>query len=637
MTSLVARFPVHVLRPGDFLMRPRRWLELVSATRATLTVGPDFAYALVTRRVDAGGLDLSSLRCALTGSEPVHRATLDDFTGKFSRVGFDARAWLPVYGLAEVTLGVSFSRPGVPVPDLVLDGRAVPSVGAALSGLEVKVLDGAGAELPPGEQGELCVRGPAVMDGYFEHATATSAVLRDGWLHTGDLGVTREGMVWVTGREKELIIQQGRKFHPYDVERVVSGLVDATPNGVAAVSRRAADGHERLVVMVELRRQSSTPDVKVLRGEVLRRLGVRIDELECVPAGKLPRTTSGKVKRYAVARREPRVLILGAGGFLGLNIVRAWLDAGVMPLCGRRPRGNVLGLRELGVPMVTTDFSSRDSLAAALGAAEVVIHAAAHYPRFSTSPELTLRQGLSELNQVLDAAARAGVRRLVFVSSTATIAPRADGQRSTEAQAFSEAPAHGTYHQLKWALEQRAVAEDRLQVTIANPSACLGPHDWKVGTSSLLLATARGLRPAYPGGLISTVDARDVALGVRALATTDSPPQRMILSGGEFDAHALMTQLAQRYQAAAPQPALNADEARALADAQERHAQEHGGRAMLSRELVDLIVHSPPLDAALSRALGVRYRPLSETLDAWDAWAQRMGLLSPRASGEAHG
>ena len=75
LTSLVTRFPVHVLRPGDFLMRPRRWLELVSAKRATLTVGPDFAYALVTRRVDAEGLDLSSLRCALNGSEPVKVST----------------------------------------------------------------------------------------------------------------------------------------------------------------------------------------------------------------------------------------------------------------------------------------------------------------------------------------------------------------------------------------------------------------------------------------------------------------------------------------------------------------------------------------------------------------------------------
>ena len=637
LTSLVARFPVHVLRPGDFLMRPRRWLELVSATRATLTVGPDFAYVLATRRVDAAGLDLSSLRCVLSGSEPVHRATLDGFTAKFAPAGFDARAWLPVYGLAEATLGVCFSRRGFPISDLVVDGREVPSVGAALVGVEVKVVDRAGAEVPPGQQGELCVRGPVLMDGYFEHPEATRAALRDGWLHTGDLGVTREGAVWVTGREKELIIQQGRKFHPYDIERVVSGLVDATPNGVAAVARRDRDGHERLVVMVELRRQSSVPDVKVLRGEVLRTLGVRIDEVECVPAGTLPRTTSGKVKRYAVASREPRVLILGAGGFLGLNAVRAWLDAGVTPLCGRRPRGNVLGLRELGVPLVVTDFSSRDSLVAALSGAEVVIHAAAHYPRFSTLPELTLRQGLAELNQVLDAAARAGVRRLVFVSSTATIARRGDGQRSTEAQAFTEPPDYGTYHQLKWALEQRALAEDRLQVTIANPSACLGPHDWKVGTSALLLATARGLRPSYPAGLISTVDARDVAQGLRRLATMEAPPRRLILSGGEFDAHALMARLAQRYHAAPPLEPMRADEARALADAQERHALEHGGRATLARELVDLIVHSPALDAGLSRALGITYRPLSETLDAWDAWALRMGLLSPRTSGEAHG
>ena len=92
-----------------------------------------------------------------------------------------------------------------------------------------------------------------------------------------------------------------------------------------------------------------------------------------------------------------------------------------------------------------------------------------------------------------------------------------------------------------------------------------------------------------------------------------------------------------RYHVAPPRDPMRAEEARALADAQERHALEHGGRATLARELVDLIVHSPALDAGLSRALGITYRPLSETLDAWDAWALRMGLLSPRTSGEAHG
>ncbi|MDP1825916.1 MAG: AMP-binding protein [Archangium sp.] len=302
LTSLVARFPVHVLRPGDFLMRPRRWLDLVSSERATLTVGPNFAWELLVRRVAADGLDLSSLRCALNGSEPIHRTTLDGFTTKFAPAGFKADAFLSVYGLAEATLGVAFSRPGAPKPDLDVAGRPVPCVGAVLPGIELCVADADGRVKRPGEEGELCVRGPTVMSGYFEHADATAATMRGDWLRTGDLGVVRGGTVYVTGREKELVIQAGRKFHPYDIERVVAAMVEATPNGVAAVSRPdAAQGSEGLVVVIELRRVSGAIDPMLIKGELLRVLGVRADVIEFVPAGTLPRTTSGKVKRKAIS------------------------------------------------------------------------------------------------------------------------------------------------------------------------------------------------------------------------------------------------------------------------------------------------------------------------------------------------
>ncbi len=304
LTSLVGRFPVHVLRPGDFLMRPRRWLDLVSAERATLTVGPNFAWELVNRRVAPEGLDLSSLRCALNGSEPIHRTTLDGFAKKFGPVGFDPSAMLPVYGLAESTLGVAFSTPGQSRGDLVVDGRHVPCVGTVCPGVELRVVDAQGQVVEQGVEGELCVRGPMLMRGYFEHPEATALALRDGWLHTGDLGVIRDGEVFVTGREKELVIQSGRKFHPYDIENVVAGMVETTPNGVAAVSRPdPATGSEALVVVIELRRVAGAIDPMLIRGELLKVLGVRADVIEFVPAGTLPRTTSGKVKRRALAQQ----------------------------------------------------------------------------------------------------------------------------------------------------------------------------------------------------------------------------------------------------------------------------------------------------------------------------------------------
>ena len=324
--------------------------------------------------------------------------------------------------------------------------------------------------------------------------------------------------------------------------------------------------------------------------------------------------------------RAPEVIVLGAGGFLGLNTVRAFIDAGLKPRCGRRARGNVLGLRGLGAPLVVTDFTQPETLREAFRGVDVVVHAAAHYPRFSLEPHETIARGLSELNAVLDAAAEAGVRRLVFVSSTATVAPR-DERPSTESDVFAMCPEWGTYHALKWNLEHRLRDEGRFEVVIANPAACLGPFDWKVGTSALLVATTRGVPPPHPVGRITTVDARDVARGLVLLTTAAEPPPRMILANEASDAHELLVMLAARYGAPQPPAALSPDAARELADAQELEAFKTGGRAALARELVDLIVHSPRLDASLSRSLGLQYRPLSDTLDAWDSWALRMGLL----------
>lgn len=326
---------------------------------------------------------------------------------------------------------------------------------------------------------------------------------------------------------------------------------------------------------------------------------------------------------------RPQVLVLGAGGFLGLNTVHAALANDLVPRCGRRTRGNVLGLRGLGVPLAVTDFERPETLVEAMRGVDVVIHAAAHYPKFSHAPEETIARGLAELNVVLDAAATSGVKRFVFVSSTATVAPRTDGRASNEDDRYATEPRFGTYHRLKWALERRLAEERRFGVVIANPSACVGPYDWKVGTSSLLVATARGLRPPHPEGRISLVDARDVGLALVKLATLDEAPARLVLSGHDYDAHALLETIATRYGQPPPPAPLNAEAARVLADAQEAEAAATKGRAMLPRELVDLIVHAPALDTSLAHALGLRFRALTETLDAWDTWAMRMGILPP--------
>ena len=320
----------------------------------------------------------------------------------------------------------------------------------------------------------------------------------------------------------------------------------------------------------------------------------------------------------------PEVMVLGAGGFLGLNTVRGFLDAGITPRCGRRARGNVLGLRGLGAPLVVTDFTQPQTLRDAFKGVDVLVHAAAHYPRFSIEPQETIARGLAELNAVLDAAAEAKVRRLVFVSSTATVAPR-DDRPSTEEDVFAGCPDWGTYHALKWNLEHRLRDEGRLEVVIACPAACLGPYDWKVGTSALLLATARGVPPPHPVGRITTVDARDVARALVLLSTADAPPERLILANEASDAHELLVMLAARYGSPPPPAALDAEAARELADAP-------GARGGEDRWPRGAGARAGGPDRSFPEARCLAFPQLRPAVPAAVRHPRRMGLVGP-----AHG
>ena len=285
LCSLVRRFPVHISTPAEFLLHPAHWLATVAAARATLTVAPNFGYELALRRVRTTP-DLSSLRHALNGSEPVQRTTIDRFEARF---GIPGRI-RPVYGLAESTLGVCFADSDA--PDLVFGGRLVPSVGRPLAGTSVAV----------DPEGEILIRGPALMSGYFRDPEATRAAFRDGWLRTGDLGVLHGGQLYVTGREKELVIKGGRKFHSGDIERVVEQTLDRPPGGVAALSLpNAATGTEELIVLVEMLEPASPEIVRRIRGRLLEELDVRADRIHRLEIGTLPRTTSGKLRRGACA------------------------------------------------------------------------------------------------------------------------------------------------------------------------------------------------------------------------------------------------------------------------------------------------------------------------------------------------
>ena len=329
-----------------------------------------------------------------------------------------------------------------------------------------------------------------------------------------------------------------------------------------------------------------------------------------------------------MSRQDVVPLVLGSSGFIGVNLVDVLLRAGHQPRCAHRQRAHPLVLRKRTNHSVFADLDRPETLDAAMGGCDTVFHVAGHYPRNSLDPHATLAAGARQTDAVLDAAARAGVTRFVFVSSTATVAPRPQGP-SSEEDVFPQAPGHGLYHRLKWHMEQRVLAERRFPVSVACPAGCLGPWDLRAGTSALLVALARGLPVPHPDGVVNLVDVRDVAEGLLRLAQAPDPPRRTLLSSHTVRLHPFLEELARRYDVAPPGPALLPEEAVRLADDEEaRAAAEKGGRARLVREIVDLVNHGVPVDASASRArLGLAYRPLAQTLADFDAWARSLKII----------
>jgi acyl-CoA synthetase (AMP-forming)/AMP-acid ligase II len=322
LLPLRAGFPVHVLAPERFIREPASWPVALSRVRATITGGPTFGYALAARLPARAtvGVDLSSVRVALVGAEPVHAATMAAFTRRYAPHGFSARALLPAYGLAEATLAVTLTSPGEGVivdhvsrealardhearvtPEGVADARSVVALGTPLAGVRLSIRDAAGSPLPDRQAGEVWVQSPATMTGYWGDADATAEALPgDGWLRTGDLGYLAEGRLHLCGRLKDVIVRAGRKYHAADLEALAERVAGVRSGGAAAFAVGAADDQvERVVLLVEPRTEGEDPAplLAEVRRCVLEAVGLRLDEVVAVPARTLPRTTSGKLQR----------------------------------------------------------------------------------------------------------------------------------------------------------------------------------------------------------------------------------------------------------------------------------------------------------------------------------------------------
>ncbi len=331
------------MSPLAFLERPLRWLQAISRHRGTLSPAPNFAFDLVVRKTTVAerrGLDLRTWRAAMNGAEPIRAETCERFIAAFAPCGFRREAFVPCYGLAEATLMVAGGPAGSGPMRRAVDGASLDThrvVTTEPDAPGARILVGSGRPIPDvevhvmhpetgrpcgdGEVGELWLAGPTVAAGYWRRDDDTAAVFRArgrnarDMLRTGDLGfVDADGVVFVTGRCKDLIVLRGRNYYPQDLEATATAAHPALrPGGAAAFA--IDDDADGLVVVHEADgadRPTLAAAATALRDAIARVHGLHVRAVVLIPPRTLPKTSSGKVRRHAcraaLAARELPVL-----------------------------------------------------------------------------------------------------------------------------------------------------------------------------------------------------------------------------------------------------------------------------------------------------------------------------------------
>jgi acyl-CoA synthetase (AMP-forming)/AMP-acid ligase II len=326
MTGFAAGMSVVLMPSNLFTMNPTRWLWAIHTFKGTVTSAPNFAYQFVATHAPehrTRGLDLSSLRCAINAAEFIQKKTVDRFIERFAPHGMKREALAAAYGLAECTVAASVTRPteplwfqtisrrqfmtqGVAAP---IDGSApdawpVACVGPVIDDHQVMIVDSDGEPLPDRRQGQILMRGPSVVHGYYKEASPSN--IRDGWLETGDLGYIDNGKLFITGRTKDLIIRAGANISPYEIELVAGEIEGVRSGAVGAIGLSdPAKGTENLVVLFETTQKASeTVDAmrQAIRDRLSQKLSIAVDHVLDVPPHTLQKTTSGKLQRVKLVQ-----------------------------------------------------------------------------------------------------------------------------------------------------------------------------------------------------------------------------------------------------------------------------------------------------------------------------------------------
>ena len=343
--SIYYAYFLAVMSPLSFLHHPEKWLWTIHNYKGTLSASPNFGYELCIRRLEEEqlrDLDLSSWRAAFNGAETVSASTMERFYEKFHHYGLKQQTLMPVYGLAENTVGLAFPpiNRGMIVDKVkrttfMQTGKAIPateadddpllfvSCGYPLPNHDVRIVDSANREMPERQEGSLQFRGPSATSGYFRNVEHTKALFQGNWLDSGDLAYIADGEIYLTGRIKDIIIRAGRNIYPHELDECIGNIEGVRAGRVTAFgSTDPHNGTERLVVVAETR-ETDSEQLKKLQRDVIATVnglvGTPPDEIVLAPPNTILKTSSGKLRR--AASRE-----LFEKGVIGKKHKPVWLQ-----------------------------------------------------------------------------------------------------------------------------------------------------------------------------------------------------------------------------------------------------------------------------------------------------------------------
>lgn len=317
----------YLIDPVDFIKNPNLWLDTISENKGSITGCPNFGQVVVNRalrRKTNPDWDLSWIRAVFNGAEPISVTTMNEFNANLVPFKYNPVAMLPAYGMAEATLAVTFYRLAQPAEvrsfmrdDLLRKGIVTEThaygpdviqlvnLGKSLPHCEIRIIGEDGSQLPADRAGQVLVKGENVTSGYYNNPAATAAAIKDGWLHTGDLGFLHEGDLFIMGRLKDIIFINGLNYYAHDLETVAIHVEGVSYGRIVMVGYfDELESKDKIIVFIVAPDNNESLELfRNIQLHFLKAIGLLVDTFVPIKSNDIPRTSSGKIQRYKMVNR----------------------------------------------------------------------------------------------------------------------------------------------------------------------------------------------------------------------------------------------------------------------------------------------------------------------------------------------